>query len=76
MIFCGNVSVHLGDEVIENVKHQKDLGIIISLDFKRTNHFSKKFAKAQSLYFFIRSTVPWSFAVQLKSIFTPALFSL
>ena len=48
-IFRGNVSVLLGDKVIENVKHQKDLGIIISHDFKWTNHLSKKLTKAQNL---------------------------
>ena len=66
LIFRGNVSVLLGDEVVENVKHQKDLGIIISHDFKWTNHLSKKLTKAQNSYFFIRSTVPWSSPSAIK----------
>ena len=65
-IFRGNVSVLLGDEVVENVKHQKDLGIIISHDFKWTNHLSKKLTKAQNLLFFFRSTVPWSSPSAIK----------
>ena len=60
LVFRGSVSVLLGDEVVENVKHQKDLGLIISHDFKWNNHLSLKLSKAQNLYFFIRNTVPWS----------------
>ena len=71
LIFRGNLSVLLGDEIVENVKHQKDLGIIISHDFKWTNHLSRKLTKAQNLYFFI-GVLP----LQLNSIFTQALFSL
>ena len=66
LIFSGNISVLLGDEVVENVKHQKDLGIIISHDFKWTNLLSKKLSKAQNVYFFIRSTVPWSSPSAIK----------
>ena len=51
LIFRCNVSVLLGDEVVENVKHQKDLGIIISHDFKWTYHLSMKLTNAQILYF-------------------------
>ena len=77
LIFRGNVSVLLGDEVVENVKHQKDLGIIISHDFKWTNHLSKKLTKAQNLYFFIRSTVPWSSPSAIKfNIYSSTILSV
>ena len=64
--FRGNISVLLGNDVIENVKYQKDLGIIISHDLKWNNHLSTKLSKAQNLYFFIRSTVPWSTPSAIK----------
>ena len=75
LVFRGNVSVLL-DEVIENVKHQKDLGIIISHDFRWTNQLSKKLTKAQNLYFFIRSTVPWSSLSAIKfNIYSSTILS-
>ena len=77
LIFRGNVSVLLGDEGFENVKHQKDLGVIISHDFKWTNSLSKKMTKAQNLYFFIRSTVPWSSPSATKfNIYSSTIFSV
>ena len=76
LIFRGNVSVLLGDEVIENVKHQKDLGIIISHDFKWTNHLSKKLTKAQNLYFSFEAHFHGVLPLQLRSIFTQTLLSL
>ena len=57
-IFRGNVSVLVDDEVIEKVKHQKNLGINIKHDFIWTNRLSKKLFEARNLEFFIRSTVP------------------
>ena len=77
LIFRSNVSVLLGDEVVESVKHQKDLGIIISHDFKWTNHLSKKLTKAKNLYFFIRSTFPWSSPPAIKiNIYSSTILSV
>ena len=77
LIFRGNVSVLLDDEVVGNVKHQKDLGIIISHDFKWNNHLSKKLTKAQNLYFSIRSTVPWSSSSAIKfNIYSSTILSV
>ena len=74
-IFRGIVSVLLGDEDIEIVKHHKDLGIIISHDFNWTSQLSK-LSKAQDLYFSFEAQFHGVLPLQLNSIFAPALFSL
>ena len=47
----GDVTIRLCDEIIENVTLQKDLGLIVTSNDKRTNHINYKLNKARRAFF-------------------------